>query len=273
MKAVRVPDFTTILGLVVGIGGIMAGLILEGGKISDLVQVTGAMIVLCGTIGAVMITTPPDVFMRAVKKIGLIFFEPRYSAAAGVAQMLGYSNQARRNGIVSLEREADRVDDVFLRKALMLAVDGTELHELRQTLELDMDLEEQRLRSEVKVYESAGGYSPTIGIIGAVLGLIQVMKNLSEIDKVGHGIAVAFVATVYGVALANLIFLPAAGKLRSRIEDVMLIRTLVLEGICGIVQGSHPNLIERRLAGFVSESELPAGRRASARATMAQGAA
>lgn len=252
-KVRSTPDLASILGLLVGFGGILGGLILEGGKLTDLVQLTGGIIVVSGTLGAVMVTTPPKVFMAAISKIKLVVMQPHYSPRDIISGLLSYSNKARRNGIVSLESEVDKTSDPFLRKALMLAVDGTEPEELRQMMELDIDLEAQKGRAEAKVYEAGGGYSPTIGIIGAVLGLIQVMKNLEEIDKVGHGIAVAFVATVYGVALANLLLLPIASKLRTRVDDMVQMRTLMLEGICAIVQGAHPKLIESRLEAFARD--------------------
>jgi chemotaxis protein MotA len=250
-RARLIPDLASILGLVVGFGGILAGLVLEGGKLTDVAQVTGGVIVLSGTLGAVMVTTPPGVLLGAFRKLGLVLMEPQYAPAEVVSDILSFSNKARRNGVVSLEDDAMAAEDPFLRKALTLAVDGTEPEELRHMLENDIELEAERGRAEARVYEAAGGYSPTIGIIGAVLGLIQVMKNLQEIDKVGHGIAVAFVATVYGVALANLLLLPAASKLRTRVEQTVMMRMLLLEGVCAIVQGAHPKMIEIRLEGFI----------------------
>jgi chemotaxis protein MotA len=247
-----VPDWASILGLIVGFGGISGGLVLEGGKLTDVTQLTGAIVVLCGTVGAVMVTTPPRVLLAAIARLRLVLMEPRYSPEEVISGLLSYSNKARRNGIVSLEPEADAAEDPFLRKALMLAVDGTEPAELRNMMELDMELEAQKGKAEARVYEAAGGYSPTIGIIGAVLGLIQVMKNLQEIEKVGHGIAVAFVATVYGVGLANLLLLPAASKIRMRVDEALRIQTLIVEGVCAIVQGAHPKLIECRLEAFKS---------------------
>ncbi|MDZ4796843.1 MAG: flagellar motor protein [Bryobacteraceae bacterium] len=258
-KVRLVPDLASILGLVVGFGGILGGLVLEGGRLSDIAQLTGALIVISGTLGAVMVTTPPKILMGAAARLWLVLMEPRYSAADVISGLLSYSNKARRNGIVSLEAEADMASDPFLRKALTLAVDGTEPAELRNMMELDMELEAQKGKAEARVYEAAGGYSPTIGIIGAVLGLIQVMKNLQEIDKVGHGIAVAFVATVYGVGLANLLLLPAASKIRTRVDEKLRIQALVVEGVCAIVQGAHPKMIESRLEAFAPGKPSPGG--------------
>ncbi len=246
----RRPDVATFAGLLLATTGILGGLILEGGSLKDIGQVTAAIIVLGGTFGAVLVSCPMKVVMGAMKKLASVFFEKGSSLDAIVDEIIGYATSARKNGIVSLEKEAAAAQDPFLRKALNLAVDGTDLHELRKMMELEMAVEEHRTESEVKVFEAAGGYSPTIGIIGAVLGLIQVMKNLSNIDAVGHGIAVAFVATVYGVAFANIVFLPAASKIKARAQEEMQMRELVLEGVVGIVEGLNPKLIRSKLEAY-----------------------
>jgi len=199
----------TIGGLTLALVGTLGGLILEKGKVQDVAQVTAALIVLGGTLGAVMVTTPIGVLRSAARRLSDVFFESRHAPDAIIERIIAYATKARKQGIVSLETETNLIEDPFLRKALSLAVDGTDLQEIRRMMELDITLEEQRGEAEAKVYEAAGGYAPTVGIIGAVLGLIQVMKHLANIDEVGHGIAVAFVATVYGVGLANLFFLPA----------------------------------------------------------------
>jgi chemotaxis protein MotA len=230
--------------------GTLGGLILEKGKVQDVAQVTAALIVLGGTLGAVMVTTPIGVLLSAAAKLSHIFFESRHAPGAIIEQIIAYATKARKHGIVSLENETDSIEDPFLRKALSLAVDGTDLQELRRMMELDISLEEQRGEAEARVYEAAGGYAPTIGIIGAVLGLIQVMKHLANIDEVGHGIAVAFVATVYGVGAANLFFLPAGGKLRSRLQAAVEIRELMLEGVLAIAEGLNPKLIRIKLEAY-----------------------
>src|SRR5271169_1618396 len=251
------PDFATIGGLVLAVGGIMGGLMLEGGKAKDVAQVTAAIIVLSGTIGAVMVTTPLRTLLGAVKKMGLVFFEQSHNPQAIVEEIIGYASKARKSGIVSLEHEANSIQDPFLRKALNLAVDGTDLQIIRQTMELEISMEEHHGEAEAKVFESAGGYAPTIGIIGAVLGLIQVMKNLSNIEEVGHGIAVAFVATVYGVGTANLFFLPAGNKLKARVQQAIQNKELMLEGVAGIVEGLNPKLIQCKLEAYLSQGHDP----------------
>jgi len=245
-------DLATLGGLALALAGILGGLVLERGKVQDVAQLTAAIIVLAGTLGAVMVTTPMGILRSAAGKFLTVFFEARHRPEVIVEQIIGYATKARKNGIVSLEEDAGSIEDPFLRKALSLAVDGTDLQELRRMMELDIALEEHRGEAEANVYEAAGGYAPTIGIIGAVLGLIQVMKHLANIDEVGRGIAVAFVATVYGVAAANILFLPAGSKLKSRMRAAVQMRELMLEGVLGIAEGLNPKLIRIKLEAYAS---------------------
>jgi chemotaxis protein MotA len=245
------PDFATLGGIVLALAGIVGGLLLEGGEIADITQVTAAMIVLGGTIGAVLIHTPMRTAMGGVKRLVNVFVERGTSVDATVKELLTYATKARKNGIVSLEDDASQASDPFLVKALTLAVDGTDIQEIRKMMELEIGIQEHHGESEAKVFEAAGGYSPTIGIIGAVLGLIQVMKNLSDIDKVGHGIAVSFVATVYGVAVANIVFLPAANKIKARVQAETQLREMMLEGVIAIVEGLNPKLIRSKLEAYI----------------------
>jgi len=234
----------------VGIGGILAGLVLDGGKFQDVIQFNAGLIVLGGTIGAVMLTTPLGVLLGAAGRIGTIFFHQVHTPDGVIDEIIQYATQARKQGIVSLEQQAGAVHDPFLRKALNLAVDGIDLSQIRSIMELEIGLMEQDGEAEAKVFEAAGGYAPTIGIIGAVLGLMQVMKNLANIDEVGRGIAAAFVATVYGVGIANLFFLPAGNKLRARVRDAARVREVMLEGVLAIVEGLNPKLIRTRLEAY-----------------------
>jgi chemotaxis protein MotA len=249
-KAGPRPDVATLAGLAIALLGIVGGLLLEKGQIQDVAQGTAALIVLGGTIGAVLVTTPLPVVLRAFRGLGSVFLESPASAGEVIETLIGFAAKARKNGIVSLESEAAEITDPFLRKALNLAVDGTDLQELRKMMEIDTALTEHAGENEAKVWEAAGGYAPTIGIIGAVMGLIQVMKHLEDIKEVGHGIAVAFVATVYGVGSANLFFLPAANKLRARVRDALLMKEMILEGVVGIVEGLNPTLIRLKLESF-----------------------
>lgn len=247
------PDLATLGGIALALAGILGGLLLEKGSIQDVAQATAAMIVFGGTLGAVLITSPLPVFVRACKALGQVFFERALSPGETIQIVLQMATKARKNGIVSLENEAGNLPDPFLRKALNLAVDGTDLNELRKMMETDIELAEQAGEAEARVWESAGGYAPTIGIIGAVMGLIQVMKHLDDIKEVGHGIAVAFVATVYGVGSANIFFLPAANKLRARLHRVRVIKEMALEGVAAIVEGLNPTLIRLKLEAFDQE--------------------
>jgi chemotaxis protein MotA len=247
-------DFASLTGLLLALGGILGGLLLEGGRASDVGQFTAALIVLGGTLGAVMLTTPSHQLWAALKRVKDVFWDTTPALSDVMQQLLNFARQARRSGILSLENDSDALADPFLRKALSLAVDGTDLRDLRSIMELEIELAERRGEAEAKVFETAGGYSPTIGIIGAVLGLIQVMKHLEDIERVGHGIAVAFVATVYGVALANLLLLPAANKLKARLDQTLQFRELMLEGVIGIAEGMNPKLLEKKLEAFLGET-------------------
>jgi chemotaxis protein MotA len=249
--------------------GIIGGLILEKGSIQDVAQGTAAMIVLGGTFGAVLVTTPMAIVIRAFKGLSAVFFERADGASETIESLIQYAGKARKHGIVSLESDAAGIDDPFLRKALNLAVDGTDLQELRKMMEIDIALSEHAAESEAKVWESAGGYAPTIGIIGAVMGLIQVMKHLEDIKEVGHGIAVAFVATVYGVGLANIFFLPAANKLKARMRESSLRKDMVLEGVVGILEGLNPTLIRMKLEAYQGP---PVAAKKSKAAALADGA-
>jgi chemotaxis protein MotA len=263
------PDFATLGGIAVALAGILGGLILEKGSIQDVAQMTAAMIVMGGTLGAVLVTTPLPVFLRACKGLGGAFLERGSSTAATIESLIRYAAMARKHGIVSLESEAAAAADPFLRKALNLAVDGTDLQELRKMMELDITLAEMSGETEAKVWEAAGGYAPTIGIIGAVMGLIQVMKNLEDIKAVGHGIAVAFVATVYGVASANIFFLPVANKLKGRTRAAALVKELILEGVVGLVEGLNPTLLRMKLDSYNQDSPKPGKAKAVAGADKA----
>ena len=240
-------DIATCCGLVLALFGIVGGLVLEGGSLKDISQVTAAIIVLGGTLGAVMVTTPVSVLIGAVKRLPEVFVDRAQDANAVLEEIIQFATKARKSGIVSLEQDADGIKDPFLKKALNLAIDGMELKELRKMMELEISVEEQRTVAECKVYEAAGGYAPTIGIIGAVLGLIQVMKNLADIAEVGRGIGVAFVATVYGIGVANVFFLPAGAKIKARMQRSIQMQELILEGVSAIVEGLNPKLLRSKL--------------------------
>lgn len=247
-------DKATVIGILLALGGIFAGLLLEGGRLSQVLQPTAAMIVFGGTLGAILIQFPLAVALHALRRLAQIFAKPKSDPRRRVTDLVQYAQQARREGIVSLDRELSGITDPFLKKALMLAIDGTEPQELRKVMELELDNRTEREDKAPQVFESAGGFSPTIGIIGAVLGLIQVMQHLDKIDEVGRGIAVAFVATIYGVGAANLFLLPAAGKLRIRIREEQIVHEMTLEGVISILEGMNPRMLETKLLSFLAEA-------------------
>src|SRR5579864_260267 len=246
-------DIGTIAGLVIAAAAIVLGLILEGGKVGQILQPTAALIVFGGTFGAILVQFPVAVVLAALRSIASIFFVPKSDPRGVIQEIVTIAFKARREGIVSLDSELDKIENPFMKKALMLAVDGTEPGELRKMMELEMGNQGENEDNIPKVFESAGGFSPTIGIIGAILGLIQVMQHLDNIDEVGKGIAVAFVATVYGVGAANLLLLPAAGKLRIRTREEQVIREMMLEGVISLLEGMNPRMIETKLDSFLAE--------------------
>jgi chemotaxis protein MotA len=247
-------DKSSFAGLIVGVGGIVAGLLLEGGKLSQVVQPTAAIIVFGGTLGAVLLQYPLTVVASAFRRLIQVFFEPKLEPQRVIQQLVVFANKARRNGMISLDADLPGISDPFLHKSLMLAVDGTEPEELRKMMQLEIDNQSEYEDNIPKVFESAGGFAPTIGIIGAVLGLIQVMQHLDNINEVGKGIAVAFVATVYGVGSANLFFLPSSGKLRLRIREEQIVREMTLEGVISILEGMNPRMLESKLFGFLQDA-------------------
>jgi chemotaxis protein MotA len=251
-------DKSSFGGVILAVGGILLGLTLEGGTIGQIIQPTAALIVFGGTIGAVMLQFPLSVVRKSFSRLSHVFLERGKNPQAIIAEIVRFADKARKDGIVSLDSELDSIQEPFLKKFLMLAVDGVEPQELRKMAELELDNQADHEEKIPQVFESAGGFSPTIGIIGAVLGLIQVMQHLDNIEEVGKGIAVAFVATIYGVAAANLFFLPVAGKLKIRIEQEHVVREMILEGVISILEGMNPRMVETKLRGFLAESNKPA---------------
>ncbi|HVM91870.1 MAG TPA: flagellar motor protein [Terriglobales bacterium] len=244
-------DKSTIGGIFIAIAGIGMGLFLEGGKIAQILQPTAAMIVFGGTLGAVMVQFPLPLVTEAFKRIAHVVFDKKEDPQKLVNELVVYAQRARREGIVSLDSKLGEINDPFLKKALMLAVDGTDPEELRKMMELDLDHQIDHSEKVAQVFEAAGGFAPTIGIIGAVLGLIQVMQHLQNIDEVGKGIAVAFVATIYGVGSANLLFLPSAGKLKIKSRQELVWREMTLEGVISILEGMNPRMIETKMLGYL----------------------
>lgn len=248
-------DKATFGGVVVALGGILLGLMLEGGSLSQIVQPTAAMIVFGGTLGAVLVQFPLPVVIAAFKRLRGVFFDGGQDARGVIGELVGYANKARKEGVISLDAELPKIAIPFLKKSLTLAVDGTAPQDLRKMMELELDNQAEHEEKMPQVFESAGGFSPTIGIIGAVLGLIQVMQHLDNIEEVGKGIAVAFVATIYGVGASNLFFLPAAGKMKIRIREGQVQREMILEGVVSILEGMNPRMLETKLNGYLADHQ------------------
>ncbi|HUB00284.1 MAG TPA: flagellar motor protein [Terracidiphilus sp.] len=247
-------DKASVGGVILAVVGILAGLTIEGGNVGQILQPTAALIVIGGTLGAVLLQFPLTTVVAAFRSLAHIFAAPRKQNVQLIRLLVAFANKARRQGVVSLDADLQTIQDPFLKQTLMLAVDGTEPAELRKIMHVSLDsLNEQEERLPM-VFESAGGFSPTIGILGAVLGLIQVMHHLDNMQEVGRGIAVAFVATIYGVGLANLFFLPFAGKMRIRIHDGHRRREMMLEGVVSILEGMNPRMLDIKLNGFVDDA-------------------
>jgi len=248
-------DKGSIGGVILAIVGIVAGLLIEGGNLGQILQPTAALIVFGGTMGAVLLQFPLDTVVAAFRSLAHVFAAPSKQNKHLIHQLIAFANKARRNGVVSLDADLQAIQNPFLKQAVMLAVDGTEPAELRNIMRVSLDCTAESEERLPAVFESAGGFSPTIGILGAVLGLIQVMQHLDNIQEVGRGIAVAFVATIYGVGIANLFFLPFAGKMRIRMHDEHQRREMMLEGVISILEGINPRMLEVKLAGFLDEAD------------------
>lgn len=243
-------DLTSILGLLLGFGAVVGGQVLEGGSVMALVQPTAFMIVMGGTIGAVMFCYTGKELMTAVKTLPGIFLGGAANLQGTIDLMIDLALKARKEGILALQAEIKDVPDPFMRKGLELMTDGTDPHLLRELLETELRFFEEEVEKCGKVWESAGGFTPTVGILGAVLGLIHVMENLSDPSKLGSGIAVAFVATVYGVAFANLVFLPMGSKVKNKRKSEIIAREMIIEGVLAIQAGESPNFIKEKLKVF-----------------------
>ena len=248
-------DIASVVGIVLALLGILGGMMMEGGSIAQIAQPTAALIVFCGTGGAVMLQFPMSIFIAAMKQVVKVFAVEPVDAETTLKQIVDFAIKARKFGIISLDLELAEVEDAFMKQALMLAVDGIEPSQIRMIMRLELENSAEIEEKIAAVFEAAGGYSPTVGIIGAVLGLIQVMQHLSDIAAVGRGIAVAFVATIYGVGLANLICLPIAGKLKIKHREDQVIKEMVLEGVVSILEGMNPRMMELKLRTFLLQED------------------
>lgn len=246
-------DWISIAGIALGVIAILGGQVLEGGHIGSVVQFTAFMIVIGGTLGAIMLQSSLATFVQGLKMIGWVFKTPPVNPSEAIGQIVEWSHLSRKGGLLALEPVIEDLEDPFVRKGLQMLVDGAEPEYLREGLELEVNTYEDERRMAAKVWEAAGGYAPTIGILGAVLGLIHVMENLSDPSKLGGGIAVAFVATIYGVGSANLLFLPISNKLKHIVQQQVTVKLLLIDGLVAIANGENPRVIENRLQGYLSQ--------------------
>lgn len=244
-------DILTLLGLLIAFLAIIGGNFIEGGRVQSLLQLTAFIIVIGGTLGAILLQTPLKVFLRSLKMLLWVFRPPAMDAEQQISNILEWCQLARKEGLLGLETLSEELQEPFSRKGLQLLVDGREPEAIRAILEVEMDTLEEQAMQSAKVFEAAGGYAPTIGILGAVMGLIHVMANLADPAKLGEGIAVAFVATIYGVGSANLILLPISGKLKSIVSAQGRMREMMIEGLTAIAEGENPRAIESKLRGFL----------------------
>lgn len=246
-------DLATILGLLIAAIGIIGGFTIEGGSIGGLINIPGMMIVLVGTFGATMVAFPLA-HILALPRIAMAAFFSKVQVHANhmAGELVAMADKARREGLLSLEEEAQTIDDAFARKGLMLMIDGTDPDALRAILEIDIDALSARHRENARIFEAAGGFSPTLGVLGAVMGLITVLSHLDKPEELGHGIATAFVATFYGVGFANVVVLPLAEKLEVRSQEERLVREMILEGILAIQSGDNPRIVREKLESFLA---------------------
>lgn len=244
-------DWSSLGGLLLALAGILLGQAFEGGKISSLIQPSAFLIVLFGTIGAVLLQSRPAFFLQGIRLVKWIFLPPDDDRPKLARRISTWSQIARRDGVLLLENHMYSEQDPFVKTALRLVIDGTPPEKIRDICNVDINRYESAQRNAVKIWEAAGGYAPTVGILGAVLGLIHVMENLSDPTRLGSGIAVAFVATIYGVGFANLLFLPVANKLKALVQLQTTRREMVVEGVVGIANGENHKIIEERLNAYL----------------------
>ena len=247
-------DKLSLFGLVLAVTGIIGGQLLEGGSINVLMQLAAFCIVFGGTIGAVMLQHPLNVFVSGIKMAGWVFVTPVIDTRQLAYQITAWGGIARKDGILALESQLKKIDEPFVAKGLQMLVDGNSAEKIREVLDIDLQSYETLRWQAARVWESAAGYAPTIGIIGAVLGLVHVMQSLGEPAKLGAGIAVAFIATIYGVGSANLLFLPIAGKLKIIIAQQVNMREMLIDGLCMVANAENPRFIENKLKGYLLEA-------------------
>lgn len=252
-------DLTTILGLIIGVGAVLVSFIMEGGHVTALFQAPAMILVICGTFGAAAITTSFPQLVNIPRLLKVIFFEKKLNPQELIEVIYDLSQKARKNGLLSLEKELSRIDDSFLRKAVQLAIDGFETNKIREILEIEVSYIEERHKVGATFFQKLGGFSPTLGIIGTVLGLIHALSKLDSSANMAASIAGAFIATLWGVALANLIYLPIADKLKVKHQDEALYLEIISEGVISLAMGDNPRVIKMKLLSFLLPNKRSGG--------------
>lgn len=254
-------DILIPLGIVLSLTAILIGQAMEGGHVGSILQLTAFLIVIGGTIGAVMVNYPMKPFLMAFKLAKEALLPGKTNYEGYISQLENFAQVARKEGILALESKIKNIKDPFLTRGLQYVIDGIEPETLKKILEIEMSCQEDRELLSAKVFETAGGFAPTVGILGAVIGLIHVMENLADPSKLGPGIATAFVATIYGVGSANLLFLPLAGNIKIKIKSRTLIKEITIEGLIGIATGENPRLLRDKLEGYIERSNNKQGKK------------
>ncbi|MFC0211075.1 flagellar motor protein [Paenibacillus chartarius] len=249
-------DLTTILGIVLGIAALVIGYMWDGGHLESLIVPSAMLIVFGGTFGATAVGFPASVLRDIPKALNIAFRQKKRDPGIVIEEIVDMATVARREGVLALEQRAQEHTNPFLKDGLMMVVDGTDPELTRQILELEMDAVEHKNENYAKVFEAAGGYAPTMGIIGTVMGLIHVLGNLSDPNSLGPAIAVAFTATLYGVMSANMVYLPIAGKIKFRTKETISEMELMLEGILALQAGENPQLIKKKLTSFLHDKTI-----------------
>jgi chemotaxis protein MotA len=249
-------DIFIIFGLLIGLSAVIVGNIIEGGTTAHLIQIAAAAIVFGGTLGAIIVSFPPKDILNALKGLKIAFYSKKTSEGLLIEEILGLLVIARRKGVLALENELEHVSDSFLKKGLKMIIDGYNQEVIRDVLYQEIKNYEDTVKRASKVFDSAGGYAPTIGIIGAILGLIHVLQNVAEPSKIGTGIATAFVATVYGVGSANLVFIPIGKRIIYKATNEIKKMELIIRGLIGIEQGINPHYLRAILESFKEGKNL-----------------
>lgn len=253
-------DLGSVVGIILAVGGLLGGFIMDGGTIQSLIQPSAAVIVFGGTIGATLLSNRAKSLKSVGKYLRITFFSQKFDPHRSIDRLVEMATTARREGILALEDQVEGFDDLFLKKGIGLIVDGVDPELVKEMLDTEISYIEHRHEMGITLFESAGGFAPTMGIIGTVMGLVHVLGNLQDITKLGPQIATAFVATLYGVSSANVVWLPIAGKLRTRSSDEILGKEMTLEGILSIQAGENPTVLRQKLLSFLADSERKSGK-------------